>query len=36
MDRAALLEAADVLIAGLWFSGADPATIIPPLKHAFG
>lgn len=36
MDRAALLEAAGVLIAGLWFSGADPATIIPPLKHAFG
>lgn len=35
LARAALSEAAAVFVVGMWFTGADPAAILPPLKYAF-
>lgn len=36
LERAALSEATSVFIVGLWFGGADAATAVPSLAHAFG
>lgn len=36
LARAGLLEATAAFAIGLWFAGADPRSIFPPLSHATG
>lgn len=36
LDRAGLLEATAVFLIGLWFGGADPITMLPPVEAATG
>jgi 8-hydroxy-5-deazaflavin:NADPH oxidoreductase len=36
LHRARLLEATAALAIGLWFAGADPRAVFPPLAHATG